>query len=75
MPLPSSTTQYKGQWNNWVFVKDGVADTMQIYVNGVLFTSGTGKTDDFQNLLSVWLGSASNGTLNYFGRLDDVAAL
>lgn len=34
----------KGAWNHWTFTKNATAGTMKIYLNGVLWHSGTGKT-------------------------------
>jgi hypothetical protein len=38
-----STSQYVG-WHHWVFTKNTTAGTMEIYLDGNLNTSGTGKT-------------------------------
>jgi hypothetical protein len=67
----ASSAQYKGQWNHWVFTKNATSGEMAIYVNGVLWHSGTGKTKSMAGITSAALGSQIS-SLSYEGTIDDV---
>jgi len=66
----TSTSQYKGKWNHWVFTKNATAGTMAIYLNGTLWTSANGKTLTLSPITSLTLGAGNS--YNYEGRLDDL---
>lgn len=61
---------YEGRWNHWAFTKNTVTGSMKIYLNGVLWESGTGKTVpiDFKTLI---LGGSNDHSLSYFGKIDE----
>ena len=63
-------SMYEGRWNHWAFTKNTATGSMKIYLNGVLWHSGTGKTIpiDFQSLI---LGGSSDRSLSYFGKIDE----
>jgi Concanavalin A-like lectin/glucanases superfamily/Peptide-N-glycosidase F, C terminal/Secretion system C-terminal sorting domain len=65
------TADIEGRWNHYAFTKDA-AGNMRIYINGVLFQSGTGLTKpiDIQRLV---VGSAINGAVPYTGGLNDLS--
>jgi len=67
----ASASQFEGQWNHWVFVKDATSGDMTIYLNGAEFHSGTGKTMTMSGITSVTLGSSPTGE-NYTGSIDEV---
>jgi len=67
----ASASQFEGQWNHWVFVKDATTGDMTIYVNGAVFQSGTGKTMTMSGITSATLGSSPTGD-NYTGSIDEV---
>ena len=54
----ANRVDYAGAWHHWAFVKDAVTGDQQIYLNGVLWHSGTGLTrfnGDYQRWLqNVW---------------------
>jgi hypothetical protein len=60
---------YEGRWNHWAFTKNTVTGSMKIYLNGVLWHSGTGKSIpiDFKNLI---LGGSADHSLTYYGKID-----
>ena len=61
--------QIQGQWNHWVFTKNASLDEMAVYVNGVLFHSGSGS-QPLEEIRAFTLGSeGSNQT--YDGDIDD----
>lgn len=64
-------SEYKGQWNHWVFIKDADAGVMGIYLNGSLWASEAGKYNSLGRAVSFKIGSNINGQENCGGRLDD----
>lgn len=72
---PYSTNDViEGKWNHWAFVKNAVSGTMEIYLNGSLWHSGTGKTRGIE-LLKFFIGKMSdNGTDRFYkGRIREVS--
>ncbi|HQP03584.1 MAG: T9SS type A sorting domain-containing protein [Bacteroidales bacterium] len=69
----ASPDEYKGKWNFWVFTKDASTGVMQVYLNGVLWLSGTGKTALLNNISTFVLGSNvdKNPEYCYDGMLDE----
>lgn len=67
----SSTAVLEGSWNHWAFTKNANTGSMKIYLNGVLFHSGTGKTRtlDIQNLV---FGANTSNSNFYEGDLDEL---
>ena len=63
--------QYEGQWNHWAFTKNTSTGSMKIYLNGVLWHSGTGKTKSMSGITTFKIGAATDNTLNYDGMIDD----
>ena len=65
------TTQWRGQWNHYVFLKNG--DTKQIWQNGRLLHEAV-NTANQTILRSLFLGAMNSaGALGYRGRVDDFA--
>jgi hypothetical protein len=70
----ATTTEIEGKWNHWAFVKNATTGSMKIYLNGVLWHSGTGKTKPMNNMQHFKLGrGVSNSTDSYAGKMDDFA--
>ena len=67
----SSAAVLEGKWNHWAFTKNATTGSMKIYLNGVLFHSGTGKTRtlDIQNLV---FGATTSNSRFYEGDLDEL---
>ncbi len=61
-----------GRWNHWAFTKNAKNGSMRIYLNGVLWTSGTSKSKVI-SLLQILLGKDQNGNGNYKGRINELA--
>ncbi|MCB0662588.1 MAG: T9SS type A sorting domain-containing protein [Saprospiraceae bacterium] len=61
---------FEGQWNHFAFTKDATTGVMNIYLNGVLWHTGSGnnKTVDIQDLI---IGANINGGNGYQGALDE----
>ncbi|WP_146459747.1 LamG-like jellyroll fold domain-containing protein, partial [Rubripirellula tenax] len=63
---------HKNSWHHWAFTKNATTGEMNIYLDGVSWASGTGKTKAMSGITSFVLGSHTNGSEGYDGRLDDV---
>ena len=62
----ASSNEYKGQWNHWVFTKNATSGDQKIYLNGLPWQSGTGKTKMMDGISDFRIG------LNdYDGMIDD----
>jgi hypothetical protein len=67
----ATPAEFEGGWNHWAFTKNSATGAMKIYLNGVLWHSGNGKTKPIQ-LNQLILGATDvNGGLPYNGDLDD----
>jgi len=62
-----------GQWNCWAFTKDAVSGSMKIYYNGVLWHSGTGKTQPIEGstVTNFLLGASGDVDQGYDGYIDE----
>ncbi len=61
---------YEGRWNHWAFTKDVVSGTMEIYLNGELWHSGTGLTRPIM-ATRMNVGQHAGGGNGYPGDLDN----
>ena len=70
--IPVSSAQIKGQWNFWAFTKNSTTGVMEIYLNGLLLASGTGKTKmiDIKKMVA---GMGMNGDNPYLGSYDEIS--
>ncbi len=59
------------QWNHWAFVKNSSTGIMRIYLNGVLWHSGTGMTRPMTGITSFRIGSGTTGAYPYPGMVDE----
>jgi hypothetical protein len=64
-------SEYEGQWNHWAFVKNATTGIMQIYLNGSLWHSGTGKTKPIE-IASLVVGKSADYGFNYKGSIDEL---
>lgn len=61
-------SDFAGQWNQWAFTKNTATGSMKVYLNGVLWHSGTGKTRTMAGITHFKIaGQASPGN---YGRYD-----
>jgi len=65
----ANVESYEGRWNHWAFVKTRTG-VMRIYLNGVLFHEGNGKTKKMQGIKKFVFGSGGSGS--YEGLLDEI---
>lgn len=66
-----SPDYYKGKWNHWAYTKNVHTGTMKMYVNGVLWHSGTGKTRDISGITKFKIGASRNADKSYDGFIND----
>ncbi len=68
---PATAQEYAGQWNHWAFVKNATTGVMQIYLNGAIWHTGTGKTRPI-DIAQMVIGKSRTYTNNYKGSIDEV---
>ncbi|MHC4106278.1 MAG: LamG domain-containing protein, partial [Planctomycetota bacterium] len=64
-------SQYKGQWNHWVFTKDSNSGYQNIYLNGELVDSNSGNYKPMNNIAKFAIGSRYDGSSGYQGLIDE----
>lgn len=70
----ATTGDFKGAWNHWVFTKDVSTGTMAIYLNGVLWHSGTGKNLTLGTVTKFYVGTHTMHTATFYdGKIDELA--
>lgn len=67
----ANESDYEGGWNHWAFTKNANSGEMKIYLNGALWHEGTGK-NKLIDIQSFFFGSNTEGTLPYFGSIDEL---
>lgn len=69
----ATAAEQGGQWNHWAFTKNAVTGDMKIYSNGLLWSSGTGKTKPI-SILNLILGKDAtlSNSLNYKGKINEL---
>jgi hypothetical protein len=67
----ATTADIEGQWNHWAFTKNANTGDMKIFLNGVLWHSGTAKifTMDITNFV---IGHSWTGNGAYSGSIDEL---
>jgi len=60
-----------GQWNHWVFTKNATTGNMKIYLNGLIWHTGTNKTMPIGKIHSFNLAKGVNTNEGYPGKIDD----
>jgi hypothetical protein len=68
----ANINEYTNEWSHWAFTKNTNTGVMNIYRNGVIWHSGSGKSQQI-NLSSLKLGSNGNGNSNFWnGHIKDL---
>lgn len=62
---------YEGQWNHWAFTKNASSGEMKIYLNGVLWHSGTNRDNLMENIAKFSIGAATGWGNYYSGAVDE----
>lgn len=68
----STASEQGGQWNHWTFTKNATSGNMRIYLNGVLWHSGTAKTKAI-SILNLILGKDADLLNNYKGKINELS--
>jgi hypothetical protein len=66
-------TEIKGQWNYWTLTKNVATGSMKIYLNGQLWTSGTGLKRRMYGITKFRIGQGFDGSKTYEGKIDEFA--
>jgi peptide-N-glycosidase F-like protein/concanavalin A-like lectin/glucanase superfamily protein/type IX secretion system substrate protein len=70
----ATTPEIKGKWNYWAFTKNVATGSMKIYLNGVLWHSGTGKIKPMTGIKNFRIGKGNwGGSQTYEGKIDEFA--
>ncbi|HMT30463.1 MAG TPA: hypothetical protein PKD91_14405 [Bacteroidia bacterium] len=69
---PATTTELEGKWNFWTFTKNATTGSMKIYLNGVLWHSGTGKTKPL-SIDEFIVGKGLSTNNGFFGSFDELS--
>jgi len=62
---------FEGRWSHWAFTKNTVTGVMNIFLNGELFHSGTGKTKKME-FNAFRFGQSLADANPYFGAIDEI---
>ncbi|MCR9171169.1 MAG: T9SS type A sorting domain-containing protein [bacterium] len=68
---PMTAGEMAGQWNHWAMTKNAITGIMEVYHNGTLWHSGTGKTRPI-DIANMVIGKSWNYTNNWKGKVDEV---
>ncbi|MBL7188033.1 MAG: hypothetical protein ISS70_17060 [Phycisphaerae bacterium] len=63
--------EYKGQWRHWTFAKNADTGEKKIYLDGVLWHSGTDFALPIEGVDRFFIGAGDNGASPYTGLIDD----
>jgi len=70
----ATPTEIEGQWNYWTFTKNVATGSMKVYLNGLLWHSGTGKVKSMQGISKFKIGRGNwGGSQTYEGKIDEFA--
>lgn len=69
----ATAASYKGAWNHWAFTKNATTGSMEIYLNGTLWHSGTNKNRAMDGITKLVVGGNAAPTQGNFykGNLDE----
>jgi len=67
----ATVAEIEGNWNHWAFTKNKATGVMNIYKNGTLWHTGTGKTRTIGAVNIFRIGTSGNGSYDYAGKLDE----
>jgi hypothetical protein len=69
----AQTTNYEGKWNHWCFTKNTSTGSMKIYLNGVLWHSGSNFDNSLEGIERFSIGGATTWSNFYRGSVDEFA--
>ncbi len=66
--------EFMGKWNQWTMTKNVTQETMKVYLNGILWHSGTNKSHEFDVITNFMIGRGNwSGSTSFSGRMDEFA--
>jgi Concanavalin A-like lectin/glucanases superfamily/Peptide-N-glycosidase F, C terminal/Secretion system C-terminal sorting domain len=68
----ATASSFAGNWHHWAFTKNSTTGVMNIYLDGVLWLTGSGKTIPIA-ITNLAFGGGANNTNPYYGKVDDIA--
>lgn len=69
----AQTINFEGKWNHWCFTKNTNTGSMKIYLNGVLWHSGTNMDNPMNGITRFSIGGATSWSNFYNGSMDEFA--
>ena len=67
----ATNSELSGQWHHWAATKNATTGVMNLYLDGVLWHSGTGKNNPIE-LADMIVGKANSFNYNYKGKIDEL---
>lgn len=67
----ATDAEIEGDWVHWAFTKDAAAGVMNIYKNGTLWHTGSGKDNEFNDVVKMFVGSSAHNSYFYHGGIED----
>ena len=67
----ATVAEIEGKWNHWAATKNAITGVMNLYLNGVLWHTGTGKMNPIE-IAEMFIGKTNALSYNYKGRIDEV---
>ncbi len=68
---PVPVADFEGKWSHWAFTKNTTTGVMNIFLNGELFHSGTGKTKKM-DINTFRFGQSLVASNPFFGSIDEI---
>lgn len=70
--LLATQAEIAGNWNHWTFTKNVTTGIMNVYKNGTLWHTGTGKTIPIE-VTNMVLGMNGGANFLYYGKIDELS--
>ena len=68
----ADAADYEGTWTHWTFLKNADTGDQQVYINGVLWHSGTGMTNTMEGVTKFTIGTKPSLAEGWYqGMIDD----
>jgi len=67
----ATNNELEGQWHHWAATKNAATGQMKLYLDGVLWHSGTGKTNPIE-IAEMVVGKSNALSNNYKGKIDEL---
>jgi hypothetical protein len=67
----ATVSEFEGEWHHWAFTKNATDGTMEIYKDGILWHSGSGKNLEAGIVNKFRIGNSVGGNLFWAGKIDE----